>query len=96
MSIQILASNSSFGRKTKPLPYLPLGPTPNFKTDFGDIEIGDTVTLTQFGEGEVNIVAAVGVTIRSEDDLTIIFAKYTSVTLVYVGVNEWLLIGKLR
>ena len=58
-------------------------------------EVGEGFNLTQDGDGTVGLLAGSGVTLKSEDNLTDIFAKYVTVTVVKLESNVWGIYGKL-
>ena len=57
--------------------------------------VGTEIAVIQYGTGQTTIVASSGVTIRSRNSYTKIADRYTGVTLVKLGVNDWYLIGNL-
>ena len=57
--------------------------------------VGTEIAIIQEGAGQTEIVAAAGVTIKSNNSYTKIAARYTGATLVKMGSNQWYLIGNL-
>jgi hypothetical protein len=56
---------------------------------------GTEITILQYGAGQTTIVATGGVTLRSESSWLKIGARYTGVTLIKVGTDEWYVVGRL-
>lgn len=59
------------------------------------IEVGKQIPIVWNGSKQPNIVAAVGVTIRSEGGALKIAARYGFATLIKRGINEWYLSGNI-
>jgi hypothetical protein len=57
--------------------------------------IGTEIQVLQYNDGQTTIVAAGGVTLRSKSNQLKIANKWTGVTLVKVGTDEWYVIGNL-
>jgi hypothetical protein len=57
--------------------------------------IGTEIQVLQYGTGQTTIVATSGVTLNSKEGQLKIGNKFTGVTLVKVGTNEWYVIGNL-
>ena len=57
--------------------------------------IGTEIQVLQYGAGQTTIAGASGVTTRSKLDQLKIANKWTGVTLVKVGTDEWYVIGNL-
>ena len=57
--------------------------------------IGTEITIMWYGAGQTTIVPTGGVTLRSNSGFLKIGARYTGVTLLKVGTNEWYVIGNL-
>ena len=57
--------------------------------------IGTEIQVLQYGVGQTTIVPTSGVTTRSKSDQLKIGNKWTGVTLVKVGTNEWYVIGNV-
>ena len=57
--------------------------------------IGTQLEVVQYGAGQTTIVAAVGVTIRSNGGNLKIAAQYVAVSLIKIGTNEWYCFGQL-
>jgi hypothetical protein len=57
--------------------------------------IGTEITVLQYGVGITSIAVAGGVSIVSKDSASIIGNRYTGVTLLKRGTNEWYLIGNI-
>lgn len=55
---------------------------------------GTQITLTQYGAGQLTVVAGAGVTIRTPDTLKL-SEQYAMATLYKRGTNEWVLAGNL-
>jgi len=53
---------------------------------------GDTVTLLQYGAGQVTVAGAGGVTLRNSTTLKT-RAQYSAITLIRLATNEWLIAG---
>lgn len=56
---------------------------------------GQRLDIVQTGSGQTTFVAPVGVTINSKNSNKKIAARYSGATLIYLGTNNWLLIGDL-
>lgn len=57
--------------------------------------IGTEIQVLQYNDGQTTIVAGAGVTLRSKSNWLKIANKWTGVTLVKVGTDEWYVIGNL-
>lgn len=57
--------------------------------------INSRIDLVQMGSGQTAVVAAGGVTIRSEDSKLKINKRYGAVTMYKRGSDEWVLVGNL-
>jgi hypothetical protein len=55
--------------------------------------IGDQVNLYQGGAGQVTVVGAAGVTLRSQGSKTKMFGQYSLATLLKIATDEWVLLG---
>jgi hypothetical protein len=53
---------------------------------------GDTITLVQYGAGQVTVVAGSGVTLRYSTTLKT-RSQYAAITAIKLGTNEWLVAG---
>jgi hypothetical protein len=70
-----------------------------FEDDFnpqnpGPMPVGGSILITRAGDGDVVFEAAPGVTINSPDSLTM-GVKFSKVSLIKVGPNEWDIEGNL-
>lgn len=61
----------------------------------GAMAVGTVITLRQGGAGQLTIVGASGVTLRSRGSLTKIAGQYGYATLIKVAANTWELTGDL-
>jgi hypothetical protein len=57
--------------------------------------IGTTITLRQYGAGQVAVAAGAGVTIRSLAGALGLGGRYAQATLTKRATNEWVLSGSL-
>ena len=57
--------------------------------------IGTEIYFLQLGTGQVSFSSAVGVTLRSDSGRTKIKTQYSSVSLLKIDTNEWVLTGNL-
>jgi hypothetical protein len=57
--------------------------------------IGAQIILSQYGAGQVTVVADTGVTLRSSGGKTKTSAQYAMATLIKRGTNEWYLAGDI-
>jgi hypothetical protein len=57
--------------------------------------IGTQIDVIQYGAGQTTIVATSGVTINSQSGYLKIGVRYSAVTLIKIGTNEWYCIGNL-
>jgi hypothetical protein len=57
--------------------------------------IGTQIDVIQYGAGQTTIVATGGVTINSQSGYLKIGVRYSAVTLIKIGTNEWYCIGNL-
>jgi hypothetical protein len=57
--------------------------------------IGTQIDCIQYGAGQTTIVATSGVTINSQSGYLKIGVRYSAVTLIKIGTNEWYCIGNL-
>ena len=57
--------------------------------------IGTQIDAIQYGAGQTTIVATGGVTINSQSGYLKIGVRYSAVTLIKIGTNEWYCIGNL-
>ncbi|MCE7039258.1 hypothetical protein [Dyadobacter sp. CY312] len=57
--------------------------------------VGAEIDLSQVGVGQVTVVGAAGVTIRSFAGNLKLAGQYSAATLKKIGTNEWLLVGNL-
>jgi len=57
--------------------------------------IGANVLISQYGAGQVTIVASAGVTLRSSGGKTKTAAQYSVATLIKRGTDEWYLAGDI-
>ncbi len=64
-------------------------------TPLSNFPIGYQVTIMQLGTGQVQILGASGVTIRSANSMTYLRTQYSAATLVKVSITEWYLFGDL-
>ena len=53
---------------------------------------GDTVTLLQYGAGQVTVAGAGGVTLRNSTTLKT-RSQYSAITLIRLATDEWLVAG---
>jgi len=53
---------------------------------------GETVTLLQYGAGQVTVAGGAGVTLRNSTTLKT-RAQYSAITLIRLATNEWLIAG---
>jgi len=61
------------------------------------VTVGTSFILSQWGDGEVSIVAAAGVTLRfPADELAKTANKYSFIELIVVDTNEVAVIGRLK
>ena len=56
---------------------------------------GTQILVTQLGAGTTTLAAGAGVTIRSKDSNLAMNGRYTGVTLIKRGTDEWYAIGDL-
>jgi hypothetical protein len=63
-------------------------------TDSADAgwNVGDYVEIYQYGDGQITITHS-GVTVNSADNNKKTRVKFSAITLIKMGVNEWLLVG---
>jgi hypothetical protein len=59
------------------------------------IPVKSQVSVMNINTGNVQVVAGVGVTLRSADNATYLRTQYSSATLVRKATNEWYLFGDL-
>lgn len=57
--------------------------------------VGTQIDAIQYGTGQTTIVAASGVTIRSQSGYLKIGVRYSAVTLIKISTDEWYCIGNL-
>jgi hypothetical protein len=57
--------------------------------------IGTQILLAQYGAGQTTIVAASGVTIRSNGAKLKLNVQYSGATLIKIGTDEWYLFGDI-
>jgi len=55
--------------------------------------VGTFTDLFQYGAGQLTVAAAGGVTIRSTDSQLKSRVRYSTMTLIKIAANEWLLVG---
>ena len=55
--------------------------------------VGDYVDIIQYGAGQITVAGAVGVTVRATDSQLKTRTQYSTITLVKMDTNEWLLTG---
>lgn len=60
-----------------------------------NFEVGQEITVAQYGTGAVSIAAAVDVTINSLSGYTDLAGQYAVVRLIKIASDEWLLSGDL-
>jgi hypothetical protein len=53
---------------------------------------GDTVTLLQYGAGQVTVAGASGVTLRNSTTLKT-RSQYSAITIIRLSTDEWLVAG---
>ena len=58
--------------------------------------VGTKIELLRTGTGEVSVVAASGVTIRSKNNNLKLSTQYVGAMLLKLATNEWMLIGDLK
>jgi archaellum component FlaG (FlaF/FlaG flagellin family) len=58
------------------------------------ISIGSSVTIVQYGAGQVTVAGAGGVTIRATPGLKF-RAQYSVASLIKIATDEWVLVGDL-
>jgi hypothetical protein len=54
--------------------------------------VGDYLEIYQYGDGQITITHS-GVTVNSADNNKKTRVKFSSISLIKMGVNEWLLVG---
>jgi hypothetical protein len=64
--------------------------TATIPADYGTT--GDTVTILQYGAGQVTVAGAGGVTLRNSTTLKT-RSQYSAITLIRLATNEWLIAG---
>jgi len=55
--------------------------------------VGDYVELIQYGSGQITVAGAVGVTVNATDTQKKTRVQFSSMTLIKIDTNEWLLTG---
>ena len=55
--------------------------------------VGDYVELIQYGAGQITVAGAVGVTVNATDSQKKTRVQFSSLTLIKIDTNEWLLTG---
>jgi hypothetical protein len=55
--------------------------------------VGEYVELLQYGTGQITVAGAVGVTVNATESQKKTRVQYSSLVLIKVGANEWLLTG---
>jgi hypothetical protein len=55
--------------------------------------VGDYVELIQYGTGQITVAGAVGVTVNATDTQKKTRVQFSSITLIKIDTNEWLLTG---
>ena len=55
--------------------------------------VGDYVEIIQYGSGQITVAGAVGVTVNATDSQKKTRVQFSSLTLIKVAANEWLLTG---
>jgi hypothetical protein len=58
--------------------------------------VGSKIEIIRVGTGEVTVVPASGVTIRSKNNNLKLSTQYVGAMLVKLATNEWMLIGDLK
>jgi len=58
--------------------------------------IGSQIIISRYGTGEVSIVAASGVTIRSGGGKLRLNQQYSITTLIKIGIDEWYFAGDIK
>jgi uncharacterized protein (AIM24 family) len=56
---------------------------------------GSRVDIAQLGAGQVTVVGAAGVDVEARDGNDKLFGQYSAATLIYLGSDDWLMIGDL-
>jgi hypothetical protein len=56
---------------------------------------GSRVDIAQLGAGQVTVVGASGVDVDAKDGNDKLFGQYSAATLIYLGSDDWLMIGDL-
>jgi hypothetical protein len=57
---------------------------------------GSRVDIAQLGAGQVTVVGAAGVDVEAKDGNDKLFGQYSAATLIYLGSDDWLMIGDLN
>jgi len=58
--------------------------------------VGAMITISQFGAGQLTIVAGDGVTINSYDSALKLVGQYAVASLIKTAINTWLLAGNIE
>jgi hypothetical protein len=66
---------------------------PNDSADGANWAVGTFVDIFQYGAGQITVTPASGVTIRSTDSQLKSRVRYSTMTLIKLANNEWLLVG---
>jgi hypothetical protein len=56
---------------------------------------GSRVDIVQLGAGQVEVDSAAGVTVDAKDANNKLAGQYSAATLIYLGSDDWLMIGDL-
>ncbi len=56
---------------------------------------GSRVDIAQLGAGQVTVVGASGVSVDAKDGDDKLAGQYSAATLIYLGSDDWLMIGDL-
>jgi hypothetical protein len=56
---------------------------------------GSRVDIVQLGAGQVEVDPAAGVTVDAKDGDDKLFGQFSAATLIYLGSDDWLMIGDL-